>query len=60
MKRRIVITIEVETNLDDDTAERRIETLLCPWSLDEQLPAGETLDLLETTIEVAPTARGGD
>lgn len=52
VKRRVVITLEVVTNLDDCTLERRVENFLDPERLASELLGGEKIRMRGTTIEV--------
>lgn len=52
MKQRIVITLMVETNMDAQTMERRIENFLDVNDLAEQLLGDESVEFLDTSIEV--------
>jgi len=47
---RITITLDVSTDLDVDTIERRLETFLDPADLNAQLLDGETIVVKETSI----------
>lgn len=56
MRRRRVsvrIDLEVDTNLDAATLERRLENFLDPERLDSELLAGEVVRMRDTSIEVA-------
>lgn len=53
MKARILITLDVETNLDDDTIERRLEALIDPEEVAALLlEADDVLELQQTTFSV--------
>lgn len=49
-KRRITIELFVETNMDDDTLERRLEAFLDPEDLSESLLDDEAIELHRTDI----------
>jgi hypothetical protein len=48
---RVTITMEVETNLDEPTLERRLESRLDPVDLNSDLDVDESIELIETEID---------
>lgn len=52
MQRRIIITLDVETNCDADTLERRLESFLDPAELTAQLLDDEQIIVENTHIDV--------
>ncbi len=49
---RVVITLELDTNLDARTLERRLESFLDPQELQAQLLDDEHIDVQDTHIDV--------
>lgn len=55
MKYTVKIELDIETNMDADTVERRIEAFLDAASIEEALLDDEKIELIETDIEVKET-----